>query len=87
VIIHHTDCGTTHFTNELVRSALLARNVEAAEAAGVADVDFGAICDLRGSVARDVRFLRGCGLVRETLSIRGFIYDIETGSVEEMGVF
>ncbi|KAE9976307.1 hypothetical protein EG327_008180 [Venturia inaequalis] len=84
MIIHHTDCGTTHFTNEQVRSVVLARD----PGAKVKDVDYGEISDLPGSVSRDVEFLRGRKEVRGELKekIRGFLYDIVTGELGEVVV-
>jgi len=86
MIIHHTDCGTTHFTNEGVRAVLTERDAGAAKEAGVAKIDFEAINDLPGSVARDVKFLKENKLVREELkgSIKGYLYDIEDGSLKEI---
>lgn len=86
VIIHHTDCGTTYFTNEELRSTLFARDAEAAEAAGVADAEFGAIGDLKEGVVRDVQLLRGCGLVREALSIRGLFMILRRGVWKRWGI-
>lgn len=87
MIIHHTDCGTTHFTNEGVRQVLCERNGQAAKTAGIESVDFGAISDLPASLIRDVKFLKENELVREELkgSIKGYLYDIEKGSLEEVG--
>lgn len=82
MIIHHTDCGTTHFTNEQVRGVVIARDPEAK----VENVDYGEIDDLPKSVVRDVKFLKGSKLVRSELKekIRGFLYDIETGELCEI---
>lgn len=84
MIIHHTDCGTTHFTNEQVRSVVLARD----PGAKVEGVDYGEISDLPGSVIRDVEFLRERKEVRGELKekIRGFLYDIVTGELGEVVV-
>jgi carbonic anhydrase len=86
MIIHHTDCGTTHFTNEGVRAVLTERDAGAAKEAGVEKIDFEAINDLPGTVARDVKFLKENKLVREELkgSIKGYLYDIEDGSLKEI---
>lgn len=82
MIIHHTDCGTTHFTNEQVRGVVITRDPEAK----VENVDYGEIRDLPKSVVRDVKFLRGRKEVRSELKekIRGFLYDIETGELGEI---
>jgi carbonic anhydrase len=67
MIIHHTDCGSTHFTNEEVRSVLTQRDPRAAAEIEVESVDFGAVSDLSNSVVRDVKFLKESKLVREEL--------------------
>ncbi|KAG7000442.1 hypothetical protein FOFC_03412 [Fusarium oxysporum] len=86
MIIHHTDCGSTHFTNEEVRSVLRQRAPRAAAEMKVESVDFGAVSDLPNSVVRDVKFLKESKLVREELkeNIKGYLYDIKTGSLEEI---
>ncbi|TID22815.1 hypothetical protein E6O75_ATG01989 [Venturia nashicola] len=82
MIIHHTDCGTTHFTNEQVRGVVIARDPEVE----VEHVDYGEISDLPKSVITDVRFLKERKEVRSELKekIRGFLYDIETGGLSEI---
>ncbi|EGU73896.1 hypothetical protein FOXB_15594 [Fusarium oxysporum f. sp. conglutinans Fo5176] len=80
------DCGSTHFTNEEVRSVLRQRAPRAAAEMKVESVDFGAVSDLPNSVVRDVKFLKESKLVREELkeNIKGYLYDIKTGSLEEI---
>ncbi|QDS68985.1 hypothetical protein FKW77_009250 [Venturia effusa] len=82
MIIHHTDCGATHFTNEQVRGVVLSRDPEAK----VENEDYGEISDLPASVVRDVEFLKESTLVRRELKemIRGFLYNIETGELGEI---
>ncbi|KAJ0131031.1 hypothetical protein HZ326_25877 [Fusarium oxysporum f. sp. albedinis] len=86
MIIHHTDCGSTHFTNKEVRSVLTQRDPRAAAEIEVESVDFGAVSDLSNSVVRDVKFLKESKLVREELkkNIKGYLYNIEKGSLVEI---
>lgn len=86
MIIHHTDCRSTHFTNEKVRSVLKQRDPRAAAEMKVESVDFGAVSDLPNSVVRDVKFLKGSKLVREELkeNIKWYLYDIKKGSLKEI---
>ncbi|KAH7304679.1 carbonic anhydrase [Stachybotrys elegans] len=86
MIIHHTDCGSTHFTNEQVRGVLTQRDPQAAAEMNVESVDFGAVSNLPDSVVRDVKFLKEHKLMREELkeNIKGYLYDIEKGSLEEI---
>ncbi|KAF9783601.1 hypothetical protein IL306_008861 [Fusarium sp. DS 682] len=80
------DCGSTHFTNEEVRSVLTQRDPRAVAEIEVESVDFGAVSDLPNSVVRDVKFLKESKLVREELkkNIKGYLYNIEKGSLEEI---
>lgn len=86
MIIHHTDCGSTHFTNEQVRGVLTQRDARAAAEMEVESVDFGAVSNLPNSIVRDIKFLKESKLVREELkeNIKGYLYDIEKGSLEEI---
>jgi carbonic anhydrase len=71
-----------------VRGVLSQRNEDAAKEAGIEGVDFGAINDLPKSVERDIKFLKESKLVREELkkNIKGYLYDIEKGSLEEFSI-
>jgi carbonic anhydrase len=86
MVIHHTDCGSTHFTNEQVRGVLTQRDPQAAAEMKVESVDFGAVSNLPDSVIRDIKFLKESKLIREELkeNIKGYLYDIEKGSLAEI---
>ena len=79
VIIHHTDCGMLTFTNadihEKVRSEL------AADADHIAFLPFK---DLEQSVRDDIAFLRTSPLIPNSITIRGFIYDVKTARLHEV---
>ncbi|KAK1990169.1 hypothetical protein LX36DRAFT_740164 [Colletotrichum falcatum] len=84
--LNFADCRSTHFTNEKVRGVLAQRDPRAAAELNVESVDFGAVSNLPDSVVRDIRFLKENALVREELkeNIKGYLYDIEKGSLEEI---
>ncbi len=79
VIIHHTDCGMLTFTDadihEKVRSEL------SADADHIAFLPFK---DLEQSVRDDIAFLRISTLIPDSITIRGFIYDVTTGRLHEV---
>jgi carbonic anhydrase len=78
-VIHHTDCGMLTFENEELRNQVkekLHANVEKA--------DFLPFNDLEQSVRDDVDFLKKSPLIPEDVVIRGFIYDVHNGKVNEL---
>jgi carbonic anhydrase len=75
VILHHTDCGMLTFKNEDLYERL---------GAEARDIDFQPFSDLDQSVRDDVRFLKDSPLIPDDVSIRGFVYDVKTGTVREV---
>ncbi|RAL68027.1 hypothetical protein DID88_008750 [Monilinia fructigena] len=77
MIIHHTDCGTTHFTNEGIRNSLKARIPT--KHREIENMTFGAINDLKQSVIDDIAILRENPYIRQELAEKtsGFIYDLK----------
>jgi carbonic anhydrase len=78
VLVFHTDCGMQKFTAE----ELAARLEESAGerppwAAGSFD-------DLDAAVRDNVRRVRESPFVPRTDSVRGFVYDVETGELREV---
>jgi carbonic anhydrase len=79
VILHHTDCGMLTFKNEDVYA-----KVEESLGADASDIDFLPFPDLDQSVRDDIRFLKDSPLIPDDVSIRGFVYEVETGKVREV---
>jgi carbonic anhydrase len=75
VILHHTECGMLTFENEDLYERL---------GAEARDIDFQPFSDLDQSVRDDVRFLKASPLIPDDVSIRGFVYDVKTGTVREV---
>lgn len=72
-----TDCGMLKFDNAHLRSLVKERlKTDAAE-----EVDFLFYPDLEQSVRDDVKYLRGTGLLPESVAISGWVYEVETGKV------
>jgi len=84
MVIHHTDCGMLTFSNESLRTRV--RDELGAEAGDeVRTVDFLPFTDVEESVHDDVAFLRSSPLIPRDISIRGFVYDVRTGRLSEVG--
>jgi carbonic anhydrase len=78
ILIHHTDCGMLTFTDDQVKDQILEevgiRPPFALEA--FPDVD----ADVRQSIAR----IKASPFVPHTDSVRGFVYEVETGRLREV---
>ena len=80
VIIHHTDCGMLTFSDDSIRSLL--RKQRGAAADSIAFLPFK---DLDASVRDDLAVYRASPLVRKDITVRGFVYDVKTGRLREVG--
>lgn len=77
VVIHHTDCGMLTFTDAGLRARLKQ------ELGQDADFPFLSFSDLEKSVRDDVAVLRSSALLLP-VPVRGFLYDVQTGKLEEV---
>lgn len=79
VLIHHTDCGMLTFTDDDFRGSVQAetgiRPSWAAEA----------FTDLDEDVRQSVRRVRTSAFVPHTDAVRGFVFDVSTGLLREVG--
>jgi carbonic anhydrase len=96
-VIHHTNCGMTLFSNEIMAD-LLAESLEPAvfdgktwtnpsKEGGSAEgayINFLAFDNLEKSVVDDVRRIRRHPLVPRNIPIYGYIYDVHTGLLLEV---
>ena len=96
-VVHHSDCGMEFFTNE-VMGDLLAQSLETAAlgpggfydvGAGPGstagrDIDWLTISDREQSVVDDVRRIRNHPLVPSRIPLYGYVYNVRTGSLEEV---
>lgn len=97
-VIHHSDCGMEFFTSELMGN-LLESSLETAALGPEGFHDIGAgpgspvgkeidwltIEDREQSVVDDVRRIRNHPLVPATIPIYGYVYDVRTGRLVEVG--
>ena len=79
VVIHHTDCGMLTFRDEHLRQQ--PRERLGADADHIAFLPF---ADLDESVRDDLRAYRSSPIVRQDVPVRGFVYDVKTGTLREV---
>ena len=96
IVIHHTDCGMTSFTDEVMRR-MLAESIGPSEKGpdGWRNANVGTthgstagefinwltFSDLAESVRTDVRRIREHALIRDDILVSGMIYEVETGKL------
>jgi carbonic anhydrase len=78
VLIHHTDCGMLKFTDDEFRARM--KDEAGEEPAWSAH----AFESLEDSVRESIRRLEANPFVPRTDSIRGFVYEVETGRLREV---
>lgn len=78
ILLHHTDCGMTTFTDDE-----LAARVES-ECGHRPAFAFEAFADLDEDLRRCMERIRACPFLPHTDRVRGFVYDVDTGGVREV---
>ena len=78
VLIHHTDCGMLTFSDDEFKSSIQAETGLKPEwaAESFSDVEV----DVRQSIAR----IKGSKFIPDTSSVRGFVFDVATGKLNEV---
>jgi carbonic anhydrase len=79
-VVHHTDCGMLTFSNDDLRGKLSAETGQDAS-----DIDFLPFGDLDQSVRDDVATIKASPFLDEDIPVRGFVYDVKTGRLREIG--
>jgi carbonic anhydrase len=78
ILIHHTDCGMLTFTDDQFSDQLHSDTGARPEwSAGCFD-------DLEGNVRESIAKIRSSPFVPRKDSIRGFVYDVKTGRLDEI---
>jgi carbonic anhydrase len=77
LVIAHTDCGMTRFTNDTLRRKLAAFGIDAA-------LDFLPFRDVDESIRDSLRRITESPLLPETYGARGFVYDVASGRLHEV---
>ncbi|PVH78708.1 carbonic anhydrase [Cadophora sp. DSE1049] len=79
VVMHHTDCGMTHFHDAAIKKALI--EIAPGEKEGIEGSKFG---EITGSVLEDLALLRASPLIKKDTQIVGLKYDIHTGVLTQV---
>ena len=96
-VVHHTNCGMVTFNNG-VMAGLLANSLETAVhdgtawkdvgqgpgSAEAAKIDWLTFTDDRQAVIDDVKKVRNHPLVPKSIPVYGYLYDVRTGTLEEI---
>lgn len=83
ILVKHRGCGMLTFTNEDAH-AVVSRALGATAAAEIATLDFLPFSDVEQAVREDVEFLRRQSAVPKDVAISGWVYDVQTGKVEQI---
>ena len=80
ILIHHTDCGMQTFKDDdlkkQIESEVGIRPAFALEA----------FSDLEGDVKQSIARIKASPFIPNKSSVRGFVYDVRTGKLDEVGV-
>jgi carbonic anhydrase len=80
VVVHHTDCGATHFTGEGFLSKFHEEFKQDARQLWEAD-DIGCIQSFEKSLKLDVGLVRNSPGTPKHVAVYGYVYDIDTGNL------
>jgi carbonic anhydrase len=82
VVVHHSFCGTTTLTPELIVKKF--HDHHHADISALFDHDSLAIMDFKESLNYDVKLLRASPAVPKNIKLYGFFYEISTGKLIEV---
>lgn len=80
IVINHTDCGMLTFED----AALLRRLEEETGTPAITPVHFHAFRDVKSNVRQQVERIRNHPYIPPSIPVRGFVYDVKTGRLEEV---
>ena len=80
LVIHHTDCGMTKFTDDVLVGMIKEQKGE-----DVSDTEFLSFSNVDASLREDVDAIRGqAGVLPDGVSVSGHVYDVRTGEIREV---
>jgi carbonic anhydrase len=80
VLIHHTDCGMLTFHDDDIKKKIETET-------GIRPAfSFEAFGDLDDDVKQSIARIKASPFIPDKSSVRGFVYDVRTGRLEEVGV-
>jgi carbonic anhydrase len=80
IVINHTDCGMLTFKDEELRAKLLS----ATGTAAVVPTAFQAFSNLEQNVREQMQKVRVHPWIPKNIPVRGFVYDVKTGRLNEV---
>ena len=80
MVINHTDCGLMKHDEDAMHKHIEKESGVAASA----PVQFHAFSDVEKNVREQMAKLRSHSWIREGLTIRGFVFDVQTGRLKEV---
>ena len=83
LLIKHTGCGMLTFKNEDAH-AIVEKNLGAGGKQELAGLDFQPFPDLEKGVEDDVKFLKKSKAIPDSVTISGWVYEVETGKVRKV---
>ncbi|MCJ1243284.1 hypothetical protein MMC30_000481 [Trapelia coarctata] len=83
VVLKHTGCGMLTFKNEDAH-AVVEKNLGADAIRELAGLDFQPFPDLEKAVKSDVNFLKSSKAIPDSVTISGWVYEVETGKVRQV---
>jgi carbonic anhydrase len=85
ILVKHTGCGMLTFKNEDATS-VVRQNLGEKAVAGLSafNADFQPFPDLENAVRDDVAFLKANELIPESVTISGWVYEVESGKVKSV---
>ena len=78
ILIHHTDCGMLSFTDEQIKAQIHQ------EVGMKPHFSMETFTDLEEDVRQSIRRIEASPFIPHTESVRGFIYEVETGRLREV---
>ena len=83
LLIKHTGCGMLTFKNEDAH-AVVQKQLGAEAADELADLDFQPFPNLEQGVEDDVAFLKASKAIPDSVTVSGWVYEVETGKVRQI---
>jgi carbonic anhydrase len=80
IVINHTDCGMLTFED----AELLRKLEQETGTSAIAPVHFHAFKDVKNNVRQQVQRIRNHPYIPRSIPVRGFVYDVKTGKLEEV---
>jgi len=83
LLVKHTDCGMLTFSNKIAH-AVVEKNLGSAGKSELSNLDFQPFPDLEKGVEDDIKFLKSSKAIPDSVTISGWVYEIETGKVRQV---